>query len=185
MSEEIKEVEKKWYVVRTLSGKERKVKEQLENEIRKEHYENYIPQVLIPTEKVYQVRKGKPIQKERNMFPGYILVNTALNGEIMHFIKGVKGVVGFISTEKGKIDPLREEEVIRLLGKIDEVAENEEIVMDPFIVGEHVKIIDGAFKGMSGFIEELYEDKKKLKVMVKIFERKVPVELRFMQVEKE
>jgi transcriptional antiterminator NusG len=117
--------------------------------------EDQIPQVLIPTERIYQIRRGKPVQRERNILPGYILVNTALNGEIMHFIKGITNVIGFVSNEKGKIDPLRDDEVIRILGKVDEISENDEVVIAPFLVGEHVKIIDGPFKGMSGFIEEL------------------------------
>lgn len=185
MTEDKKDLQKKWYFVRALSGKERKVKERIENEIKKTGYSDAIPQVIIPTEKVYHVRNGRPVHKERNLFPGYILINTALNGEVEHFIKGIAGVVGFLQTEKGKIDPLREEEVIRILGKIDEMAEIDEEVHDTFIVGEHVKIIDGPFNGLNGVIEELYDEKKKLKVMVKIFERKVPVELRFIQIEKE
>ncbi|MDR2836196.1 MAG: transcription termination/antitermination protein NusG [Bacteroidales bacterium] len=178
-------IDKKWYVVRALSGKEKQVKERLENEINRMGFSELISQVIIPTEKVYQVRKGKPIHKEKNLFPGYILVNTVLDGEIKHFIKSITGIVGFLGEKNGKIDPLRDDEVARILGKMDELSETDEEINNPFIVGEPVKITDGAFNGLNGFVEEVYEDKKRLKVMVKIFERKVPVELRFMQVEKE
>ena len=177
--------EKKWYVVRALSGKEKKVKEHLENEIVKMGFTDAIPQVIIPTEKVYQVRKGKPVHKVRNLFPGYILVFTELNNVTKAFIKGVTGIVGFPGEKQGRIDPLRDDEVARILGKIDELAEADEEIEMMYIVGEHVRIIDGAFNGLNGIIEEVYDDKKKLKVMVKIFERKVPVELKFIQVEKE
>jgi transcriptional antiterminator NusG len=177
--------DKKWYVVRALSGKEKKVKELLENEIVKMGLSDAIPQVIIPTEKYYQVRKGRPVHKERNLFPGYVLIFTELNSVTKTFIKGIPGVLGFLGEKQGKIDPLREEEVLKILGKIDEIAEADEELHEIFLVGEHVKIIDGAFNGLNGIIEEVYDDKKKLKVMVKIFERKVPVELKIMQVEKE
>ncbi len=179
------EIAKKWYVVRALSGKEKKVKELLEAEISRLNLSNYIAQVLIPTEKVYQVRNGKPIHKERNFFPGYILINAALDGEIEHVIRGINGIIGFLGTKDGKAIPLRNDEVSRILGKVDELAENDEEVNVPYYVGEPVKVIDGPFNGFSGVIEEVYDEKKKLKVMVKIFGRRTPLELRFIQVEKE
>jgi transcriptional antiterminator NusG len=175
---------KKWYVVRAISGKEKKVKEYLENEINAQNLQEYISQVLIPTEKVYQVRKGKKISKERNYFPGYVLIEAALVGEIPHIIQNVPNVLGFLGT-KGEADPLRPSEVNRILGKVDELAEQGEEVNIPYIVGESVKVIDGPFNSFSGVIEEINEEKKKLKVMVKIFGRKTPLELGFMQVEKE
>ena len=176
---------KKWYVVKALSGKEKKVKEYLELEISKRKLSDQVSQVLIPTEKVYQIRKGKPVHKERNFFPGYILVNMALDGEIEHIIKGVPGVIGFLGSKDGKAIPLRQDEVARILGKVDELAEANEELNITYYIGEAVKVIDGPFNGFSGVIEEVYEDKKKLKVMVKIFGRKTPLELRFIQVEKE
>ncbi len=178
------EIAKKWYVVRALSGKEKKVKEYIEAEIAKLKLEEQVSQVLIPTEKVYQLRKGKPIQKERNYLPGYILIHAALDGEIEHILKGIPGVIGFMGTD-GKPVPLRPEEVARILGKVDELSENIEDVSIPFFVGEAVKVIDGPFNGFSGIVEEVHEEKKKLIVSVKIFGRKTPLELKFMQVEKE
>ena len=175
---------KKWYVVRAISGKEKKVKERLENEIKRLGIEDYISQVLIPTEKVYQIRKGKKINKERNYFPGYVLVEAELTGEIPHIIRNIPDVLGFLGT-RGKADPIRPAEVKRILGKVDELAEQGEEVNIPFIVGETVTVIDGPFNSFSGVIEEINEEKKRLKVMVKIFGRKTPLELGFMQVEKE
>ena len=180
------EKSKKWYVVRAISGKERKVKELIEDEINREGMENYVSQVLIPTEKIYQIRNGKKISKDRNFFPGYVLIEADLKGEVPHIIKNVNGVIGFLGAEKGGQPlPLRINEVNRILGKVDELAESEEELNIPFIVGETVKVIDGPFNGFSGTIENLNEEKKKLEVMVKIFGRKQPLELSFLQVEKE
>lgn len=179
------EMVKKWYVVKALSGKEKKVKEYIEYEISKRNLSEQVDQVLIPTEKVYQVRKGKPVHKERNFFPGYILINMALDGEVEHIIRNVPGVLGFLGSKDGVAIPLRNDEVSRILGKVDELAESDEEINISYYVGEAVKVIDGPFNGFSGVVEEVYEDKKKLKVMVKIFGRKTPLELKFIQVEKE
>jgi transcriptional antiterminator NusG len=175
---------KKWYVVRAVSGKEKKVKEYIENEINRLGLQDFVSQVLIPTEKVYQVRKGKKISKERNYFPGYVLIEAALVGEITHIIRNIPNVLGFLGTGN-EPSPMRASEVKRILGKVDELAEQGEGVNIPFIIGETVKVIDGPFNSFSGVIEEINEEKKKLKVMVKIFGRKTPLELNFMQVEKE
>lgn len=175
---------KKWYVVRAISGSEKKVKQYLESEISRLKLQDHITQVLIPTEKVYQVRNGKKVSKERNYFPGYVLIEAVLTGEIPHIIRNVPGVIGFLGS-KGEPEPLRQSEVNRILGKVDELAELGEELNVPFIVGETVKVIDGPFNSFTGVIEEINEEKKKLKVMVKIFGRKTPLELGFMQVEKE
>lgn len=180
MSEQIK----KWYVVRAVSGSEKKVKQYIDSEINRLNLKDFVAQVLIPTEKVYQVRKGKKISKERNYFPGYILVEAILTGEIPHIIRNVPGVLGFLGSKDEPV-PLRQAEVNRILGKVDELSELGEELNIPFIVGETVKVIDGPFNSFSGIIEEINEEKKKLKVMVKIFGRKTPLELSFMQVEKE
>ncbi len=180
MSENVK----KWYVIRAISGKEKRVKEYLDSEINRLNLEDSISQVLIPTEKVYQVRKGKKISKERNYFPGYVLIEAALDGEIPYIIRNIPNVLGFLGT-KGEPDPMRPSEVNRILGKVDELAEQGEEINIPFIVGESVKVIDGPFNSFTGIIEEINEEKKKLKVMVKIFGRKTPLELSFLQVEKE
>ncbi len=180
MSEQVK----KWYVIRAISGKEKKVKEYLDSEINRLNLKDYISQVLIPTEKVYQVRKGKKISKERNYFPGYVLIEAELVGEIPHIIKNIPNVLSFLGT-KGEPDSIRPSEVNRILGKVDELAEKGEEINVPFIVGETVTVTDGPFNSFSGIIEEINEEKKKLKVMVKIFGRKTPLELGFMQIEKE
>ncbi|MFC2087303.1 transcription termination/antitermination protein NusG [Bacteroidota bacterium] len=181
------EVEKKWYVLRAIGGKEKKVKEYIESEIIRLNLQDYISQVLIPTEKVYQIRNGKKISKERNFFPGYILIEAALVGEIPHILKNMPNVIGFlgVKTNDDNPIPLRQPEVNRILGKVDELAVSDEEINVPFFVGETVKVIDGPFNSFSGVIEEVNEEKKKLKVMVKIFGRKTPLELSFMQVEKE
>jgi transcription termination/antitermination protein NusG len=179
-------VEKKWYVVRAVSGQEKKVKQYIESEIVRLGLEDHVSQVLIPTEKIYQIRNGKKVSKERSFFPGYILIEAALSGEIPHIIKNVTGVIGFLGAKGDEQPvPLRPAEVNRILGKVDELAESNEELNIPFIVGETVKVVDGPFNSFSGVIEEINEEKKKLKVMVKIFGRKTPLELSFMQVEKE
>lgn len=175
---------KKWYVIRAISGKENKVKIYLESEISRLGLEDVISQVLIPTEKVYQVRKGKKVSKERNYLPGYILIEAILTGEVPHTIKSVPNVIGFLGSG-GEPVPLRPAEVNRILGKVDELTEQGEEVSVPFIVGETVTVIDGPFNSFTGVIEEINDEKKKLKVMVKIFGRKTPLELGFMQVEKD
>lgn len=177
---------KKWYVIRAISGKEKKVKELIDMEVSRSNMGSYIAQVLIPTEKFYQIREGKKVSKERNFFPGYVLLEADLTGEIAHTLKQMPNVIGFLGSEKGGDPvPLRQTEVNRILGTVDELAETEEANYNPYHVGETVKVIDGPFNGFNGVIEEINEDKKKLKVMVKIFGRKTPLELSFMQVEKD
>ena len=177
---------KKWYVVRAISGKEKKVKEMIDLEVKRSNMGTYISQVLIPMEKFYQIREGKKVSKERNFFPGYVLIEADLTGEIAHTLKQLPNVIGFLGSEKGgDAVPLRMSEVNRILGKVDELAESTEANNNPYHVGEGVKVIDGPFNGFNGVIEEINEEKKKLKVMVKIFGRKTPLELSFMQVEKE
>ena len=177
--------EKKWYVIRAVSGKEKKVKEYLDAEIsRRADLQSLISQVLIPTEKVYSVRNGKKISKERNYLPGYVLVEAVLSGEVTHAIKDIPNVLGFLGT-KGEADPLRPSEVCRILGKVDELTEMGEGSELSFIVGETVVVNDGPFSSFSGIIEEVNEEKKNLKVMVKIFGRKTPLELSYFQVKRE
>ena len=176
---------KKWYVIRAISGKEKKVKQYIESEINRLKLNEYVSQVLIPTEKIYQIKDGKKVSKERNYLPGYVLIEANLAGEIPHIIQNVTGVINFLGPKGEAPAPLRPAEVNRLLGKVDELAESEEVMNIPFVVGETVKVIDGPFNTFSGVIEEVNEEKKKLKVMVKIFGRKTPLELSYMQVEKE
>ncbi len=179
------EFEKKWYVLRAIGGKEKKVKEYLESEIAGLKLEDYISQVLIPTEKVYQIRNGKKVSKERPYLPGYVLIEAAMVGEIPHILRNIPNVIGFLGDKDDQAVPLRQSEVNRILGTVDELSETEEEINVPYFVGETVKVIDGPFNGFNGLIEDVNEEKKKLKVMVKIFGRKTPLELSFMQVEKE
>ncbi len=179
------EAEKKWYVLRVVGGKEKKVKEYIENEIAALGMQEYVSQVLIPQEKVYQIRNGKKISKERNFFPGYILIEAILIGEIPHILRNIPNVAGFLGGKNEDAVPLRPSEVNRILGKVDELTSKDEELNVPFFVGETVKVTDGPFNSFTGVIEEVNEEKKKLKVMVKIFGRKTPLELSFMQVEKE
>lgn len=182
MSENVK----KWYVLRAIGGKEKKVKEYIENEIANAGLQDFVSQVLIPTEKVYQIRNGKKISKERNFFPGYVLVEACLVGEIPHMLRSVPNIIGFLGdTKGGEPVPIRQSEVFRILGRVDELAASGEEMNIPYVVGETVKVIDGPFNGFNGIIENINEEKKKLQVMVKIFGRKTPLELSFMQVEKE
>jgi len=176
---------KKWYVVRAVSGQENKVKDYIEKEIAHQGLEDFVEQVLVPTEKVIQIRNGKKISKERVYFPGYIMVQANLGGEIPHIIKGINGVIGFLGETKGGDPvPLRKSEVNRMLGKVDELSVKADSVAIPYNVGETIKVVDGPFNGFNGTVEKVNEEKRKLEVMVKIFGRKTPLELSYMQVEK-
>ena len=179
------ELKKKWYVVRAISGQEAKVKLYIEKEIEHLGMQDFVSQILVPTEKVYQVRNGKKVTKERNFFPGYVMIEATLVGEVNHVIKSIPGVIGFLGATKGGDPvPLRASEVNRILGKVDEMALTDEHVSIPFVIGESVKVIDGPFNSFNAEIEGIDEHKKKLQLMVKIFGRKTPLELNFMQVEK-
>ena len=180
------EIEKKWYVNRAISGKEKKVKELLELEIDRHKLNDYVEQGLIPTQKIYQIRNGKKVSKEKNYFPGYVLIHAALIGEVEHVIKSMTNVIGFLGATKGGDPlPMRQAEVNRILGKVDELSVSDEEMDIPYVVGESVKVIDGPFNNFNGIIEDINEEKKKLTVMVKIFGRKTPLELNYMQVEKD
>ena len=176
--------ELKWYVLKAISGQESKVKTYIETEIKRVGYESYVTQVIIPTEKVIQMRNGKKILKERPYYPGYLMVEANLTGEIPHMIKNIPGVISFLSLTKGGDPvPMRKSEVNRMLGRMDELSEFAVDVEIPFVVGESIKVIDGPFNGFNGVIEKIHEDKKKLEVKVRIFGRETPLELSYMQVE--
>ena len=181
-----KEVENmNWYVLRVMGGKERKTVEFLEKEIDRLGMQDFVSQILVPTEKVYQIRNGKKVSKEKNFFPGYVLVEANLIGEVPHVLKNVTNVLGFLGATKGGVPvPMRQSEINRILGKVDDMALTDEQVNIPFVVGENVKVIDGPFNSFNAEIEAIDEQKKKLQLMVKIFGRKTPLELNFMQVEK-
>ncbi|MCE9540787.1 MAG: transcription termination/antitermination protein NusG [Bacteroidetes bacterium] len=187
-SEEAKTTDstKKWYVVRAISGQEKKVKQYIEVEINRLGLSSYVSQILIPTEKIYQIRNGKKVSKERPFYSGYILIEALLVGEVPHVIKNITGVIGFLGETKGGLPvPMRLAEVNRILGTVDVLEGSDAQLNIPFIVGETVKVINGPFNGFTGTIEKVNEEKKKLEVMVKIFGRKTPLELGYMEVEKE
>ncbi|RCS28118.1 transcription termination/antitermination factor NusG [Polaribacter sp. WD7] len=175
----------KWYVVRAIGGQENKVKSYIETEISRVGLSDYVSQVIVPTEKVVQFRNGKKVNRERVYFPGYIMVEANLSGEVPHVIKSITGVIGFLGeTKGGEPVPMRKSEVNRMLGKVDELSIQEENIAIPYTIGETVKVIDGPFNGFDGSIEKVNEEKRKLEVMVKIFGRKTPLELSYTQVEK-
>lgn len=177
--------ELKWYVLKSISGQENKVKTYIENEMKRLGFESYVTQVVIPMEKVIQLRNGKKVPKERPYYPGYLMVEANLVGEIPHIIKNIPGVISFLSLTKGGDPvPMRKSEVNRMLGRMDELSEFATEMEIPYVVGENVKVIDGPFNGFNGTVEKILEDKKKLEVSVLIFGRKTPMELSFMQVEK-
>ena len=175
----------KWYVLKAVSGQENKVKAYIESEIKRLNYNAYVTQVVIPMEKVIQMRNGKKVPKEKPFYPGYLMVEANLMGEVPHVIKNIPGVISFLSlTKGGEPVPMRKSEVNRMLGKMDELSEFAVETNIPYVVGESVKVIDGPFNGFNGTIEKIHEDKKKIEVSVMIFGRKTPMELSYMQVEK-
>lgn len=184
------ESNKKWYVLRAMSGKEKQVKEYIDIELEKGgDLSRYVAQVVIPTERVYVVRNGKKVIKERTFLPGYVLIEAALTREISGWLRNVPNVLGFLGVNESPGNyqpiPLRSQEVTRLLGTVDSLDENPEELLEPYLVGETVKVISGPFSGFSGIIEEVNNKKHRLKVNVKIFGTSTPLELGFMQVEKE
>ena len=184
MSEETVDL-KKWYVVRAVSGQENKIRDYMDSEINRLGFNDFVEDILVPTQKVVQIRKGKKINKEKVYFPGYIMIKANLTGEIPHIIKGLPNVIGFLGETKGGDPiPLRKAEVNRMIGKVDELSTESESVSIPFEFGENIKVIDGPFNGFNGTIEKVNQEKRKLEVMVKIFGRKTPLELSYMQVEK-
>jgi len=176
----------KWYSLRVISGKERKIKERIELEVERSKWTEVVTKVIVPSEKVYKIRNGKKVILERNILPGYILIEAdskRFSSEIVQGISNMPNVIHFLG--KSHPIPMQEFEANRMLGKVDESQEEGEALIEPFIVGEPVKIIDGALKEFVGDIKEVNEEKKKLKVIVKIFGRGTEVELNFMQVEKQ
>ncbi|MEY4204854.1 MAG: hypothetical protein RL013_2558 [Bacteroidota bacterium] len=177
--------ERKWYSLRVISGKEKKIQERIVREIELNGWGSFIFSVIVPTEKVYKVRNGKKVMQERNLLPGYILVEaigSKLNGDVAKLIAEVPNVIHFLGKEVPI--PMTNQEANRLLGKVDESSESGETLSEPFLINETIKIIDGPFAEFIGDIQEVNDEKKKLKVIVKIFGRGTEVELNFLQVEK-
>lgn len=189
-AQQIEAAESKWYVLRVVSGKERKVKEYLDKDISRSGWTEIVKQVFLPMEKVYKVQNGKKVMREKNYFPGYVMLEVAdgkLNDDIIQHISNITNVMHFLTDgkgSKGNIISLRKAEVNKMLGKVDEMNDQGVTLSEPFIVGETIKIIEGPFNDFNGVIEEVNDEKKKLKVTVKIFGRSTPVELNYMQVEK-
>ena len=189
---------KKWYVLRAAGGKEKKAKEYLDKEIERRGLQDLVSQVLVPTEKVYRIRDGKRISTERLFYPGYVLIEAELTGELQHIIRNeIPHMSGFL-TEKREVQrgngkaqeeklpiPLRDDEVKRLIGQQDDNANTEAETVVDYQVGDAVKITDGPFEGFDGTVDDIVEDRSKLKVMVMIFGRKTLLELNFTQVTKE
>lgn len=185
MAEEAKDVQ--WYVVRAIAGQENKAKQYLESEIARLKLENIIQRVVIPTEKVFEIRNGKKRTRERSYLPGYMLLQAYLEPEVIQVIRDVPGIIGFPGHSKDSNippQPLRESEVNKILGKVEELQTADETMENPYRVGEAIKVMDGPFSGFTGSVEEVDEMKKKLKVSVKIFGRVTPLELNFLQVER-
>ena len=181
------EEKKRWYVLRAISGKETKVKEILDASMKNTDLGKYVSQVLIPTEKVYATRNGKKILKERNLYSGYVFVEAELTGEVVNTLVNTTNVIDFVRgrDKDRRPEPIRESEIARMLGAADEQQETEDAVANDYIVGETVKVNFGPFSGFTGEIEEVNHEKRKLKVMVKVFGRKTPLELDNSQVERE
>lgn len=176
-------MDKRWYVVRTFSGHEAKVKSYLESEVIRLGLQEKISSVMIPSEKVFEIKGGKKKAKVKNFFPGYILVETILDRETTHVILDTPSVMGFVP-DKNNPAPLHPEEVRRLVGKMEQ-KDGAQTIDVPFHIGEPVRVIDGPFNNFTGFVQEVNSEKLKVKVMVSIFGRKTPVELDFSQVEVE
>ncbi len=175
---------RKWYVLRTFSGHEKKVKQYLEREIERLGLDDKVTEIMIPTETVFEMRRGKKRTREKTFFPGYILINAVMDNELQHVVSGLPSVVGFLGAGD-EPTPLRPDEVDRILGRVDEAREMGEQPEIPFKNGDAVKVIDGPFNNFTGFVDEVYPDKMKVKVMVSIFGRKTPLELDYLQVEHE
>lgn len=178
----------KWYVLRAVGGKEKKAKEYLEKEIERFGLGHLVGQVIVPTEKVYKVKDGKRVCTERLIFPSYVLIEAELTGELQYIIRNeVPHMTGFLTQKKGDPNPvpLRDEEVRRILGTQDENAQSDGETLIDFSIGEAVKITDGPFNGFDGTVEEIIEDRSKLKIAVMVFGRKTLLELNFTQVTKE
>ncbi|MFT6334253.1 MAG: transcriptional antiterminator NusG [Saprospiraceae bacterium] len=180
------EEEKRWYSLRVISGKEKKIKERMELEIQRSGWGDFVTHILVPSEKVYKIRSGKKVIMERNILPGYILVEaypSKFSGEIITTLSNMTNVIHFLG--RNNPIPMQQSEANRMLGKVDDSQGLVEAMIEPYLVGETIKVIDGPFNDFVGDVKEVNEEKKKLTVIVKIFGRGTEVELNFMQVEKQ
>jgi transcriptional antiterminator NusG len=176
-------MEMKFYAVRTQNNREKSVLEKLNLELLREGLSNIIGRYIIPTEKIFSVKNGKKIAKERIIYPGYLFIETSHTGEVSNFLKGIKGASGFVRTKSGDISPLKDWEVKRMLND-QEVSNTITTDGTLFSPGEEIKVIDGAFTTFKGKVYSVDEEKKRLKVEVLIFSRPTMVELDFIQIER-
>ncbi|MBS1270942.1 MAG: Transcription termination/antitermination protein NusG [Candidatus Marinimicrobia bacterium] len=172
-----------WFAIRGYSGKEKKIREMIFSEAEREGLDDMIEDVLVPSENVVEMRDGKKRVRDKVFFPGYVLVKMELTKETQYLIENTPGVLNFVGP-KGEPQALRDGEVKRILGEVEE-KEGKEVVETPFKVGDAIKVIDGPFVDFNGFVEEVNEEKQKVKVRVSIFGRPTPVELDYLQVELE
>ena len=180
------EMKKDWYVLRAIAGKEAKVKEVLDAAIKNTDLGKFVSQVLIPTEKVYTSRNGKKVVKEKNLYSGYVFVEAYLTGEVIYELRNTTNVIDFLRgrSKSSKPEPLRESEVMRMLGAVDDSQNEQADEAFDFMVGETVKVNFGPFSGFTGTIKEVNAEKRKIKVEVKIFGRPTDLELENTQVER-
>ncbi len=178
--------DKKWYALRVYSGKEARVKAHIENEIKMQDIESKVGHIVIPSENIIEMKNGKKRVKNKTFFPGYMIIELLLDNQTKHVIVNTPGVVSFVGSKNEPV-PLRESEVRSILGKIEQSRETEVKgkVTVPYKVGDPIRVIDGPFNDFTGFVEEINEEKNKVKVNISIFGRPTPVELDFLQVELE
>ena len=173
---------KRWYIVQSYSNFERKVAEAIREKVEASHLEDYFDEVLVPTEKVVEVRRGRKVDAERKFFPGYVLVKMELTDETFHLIKNTPKVTGFLGSDNKPI-PISEAEAQAILQQVQEGVDRPKPSIS-FEVGEQVRVSDGPFASFNGLVEDVDEERARLKVEVSIFGRATPVELEYGQVEK-
>ena len=172
----------KWYSLKVISGKEKTTKENIIFEAESQNMSQFIEDIFVPFEKVIEMKNNKKKVKEKLFFPGYILINMDLNKETRYLIENINGVLSFVGTKGGDPVPLRDEEIKRIFGEIER-KDGQEVIQVSFMKGDSVKIISGPFVDFNGVVDEINQDKQKVKVIVSIFGRPTPVELDFFQVE--
>ena len=170
----------RWYVIHVFTGQEDKIKAYLEEEIQRLNLTPKFGQILIPSEEIIEMRDGRKRSKNRVFFPGYMLIEMILDKESQHLILNAPNVINFVGP-RNHPTPLQKHEIDRILGRVDKSSEKQ-LIEVPFKLDDTIKIIDGPFKDFTGFIREINEEKRKLKVMVSIFGRSTPVEVDFLQV---